>query len=959
MLSGVDRRRPSKAALFASALALLTAAAVPAIADTPQQARGSKPTAPQRFLASGLAPTLQRAGNGFVRVRIALTTDPVGAAAAKPRLSARLRARVSQADQRLLRRVPGAGRRVARRQEAAREAAIEQLARPARAATAEQRPLWRAVSAVGGRVLAGDPLTNTIVALVPRGLLRALAARSDVRAIEPAPLLRHRAATGLGLSTAAVGAPSWSSAGFTGGTGPSDASPVDLAIAGDEIQQDHPAFAGITFQNPPGSDPSGIDHGTAVASIAVSRGASGCPKCVPDDAERKGVAPGVDTVLDASLIYGNPYVWALGITQTLNTDGDQLVGVSDPAEVINNSHGTSAAADDDMGLQIDDIIVSSLGTTIAYPAGNSGPARSVETPCIAYNSLCMGAYRHLGTEDPADDVVADFSSRGPSPGGRKKPDMVAIGITSYAERRWADSTKGLWSASMDGTSWAAPQAAGAAALLAGSGISDPAMQKAILVNSSRLGRATPTDPMGTQTGWQPDWGWGALNLAGALTERANGAASSVPGGSARFYRASSVGAADRATLVWHRRATAACLTGQCMALTMTLTNLDLQQLDPATGAVVAQSNSPIDNVEQIRSPGVAATAIYKVKATSTVDGLAAEPFAISAARQLTPLVTPEPVVTVDVAAGVQRAGDEATVTATVRNASPDLTGEDAGVALQLPEGVELVAGAQARSLGTLGTSSPAQTFTWTVRGTTDGIKGITARAQASRYGETFASTATDSFTVDAAGPSPTIAAPQGTTVERALAVAWGATDAHSGIDGYDVQTSTDGQPWSTWLAGTSLTQATYSGLAGHRYRFRVRATDSLGNVSAWLESGETAIADQQPEHRPPGGGTTGSTPAKSDPSVGLSRVRRTRAGITVNGSIAAAASGGVTVTYATKIGRKTYRSRLFVRVRSGRFKATLDLPARARNARRGTVEIKYRGDAAFAPQTIKRTVTTR
>ena len=36
---------------------------------------------------------------------------------------------------------------------------------------------------------------------------------------------------------------------------------------------------------------------------------------------------------------------------------------------------------------------------------------------------------------------------------------------------------------------------------------------------------------------------------------------------------------------------------------MTLTNLDLQQLDPATGAVQAQSNSTIDNVEQVRSPG--------------------------------------------------------------------------------------------------------------------------------------------------------------------------------------------------------------------------------------------------------------------------------------------------------------------------------------------------------------------
>ena len=135
---------------------------------------------------------------------------------------------------------------------------------------------------------------------------------------------------------------------------------------------------------------------------------------------------------------------------------------------------------------------------------------------------------------------------------------------------------------------------------------------------------------------------------------------------------------------------------------MTLTNLDLQQLDPATGAVQAQSNSAIDNVEQVRSPGAAADAIYKVKATSTVDGLAGR--AVRARRPLgrsrrSPLRSPA--VTVDVDAATQRASDTATVTATVRNPSADLTAENASVTLQLPAGVELLSGAQTRNLGTL------------------------------------------------------------------------------------------------------------------------------------------------------------------------------------------------------------------------------------------------------------------
>ena len=175
--------------------------------------------------------------------------------------------------------------------------------------------------------------------------------------------------------------------------------------------------------------------------------------------------------------------------------------------------------------------------------------------------------------------------------------------------------------------------------------------------------------MGTQTGWQPDWGWGAIDLAAALDQRTNFGTGDVPGGSARFYRASGVAAADRATLVWYRRASSACFTGRCEPHAMTLTNLDLQQLDPATGAVQSESASSIDNVEQVRSPGAAGDVVYKVRATSAVDGLGAEPYALAARRPLTPLATPRPQVSLDVEDGVRRPGDTATVTATVRNPS--------------------------------------------------------------------------------------------------------------------------------------------------------------------------------------------------------------------------------------------------------------------------------------------------
>src|SRR5207302_3938686 len=147
-------------------------------------------------------------------------------------------------------------------------------------------------------------------------------------------------------------------------------------------------------------------------------------------------------------------------------------------------------------------------------------------------------------------TILDFSSRGPTPGGRKKPDLVAVGSSEFANQHWLRDGN-LWSGG-SGTSLAAPQGAAAAALLAGSGITTPIAQKAILIDSARRGRATPSSSMGTQTGWQPDWGWGALNLTQALQERTHFYTSDVPGVEAQFYLASLQSAGDRATLVWNR-----------------------------------------------------------------------------------------------------------------------------------------------------------------------------------------------------------------------------------------------------------------------------------------------------------------------------------------------------------------------------------------------------------------------
>jgi spore germination protein YaaH len=64
-------------------------------------------------------------------------------------------------------------------------------------------------------------------------------------------------------------------------------------------------------------------------------------------------------------------------------------------------------------------------------------------------------------------------------------------------------------------------------------------------------------------------------------------------------------------------------------------------------------------------------------------------------------------------------------------------------------------------------------------------------------------------------------------------VTWTGQDDWNGIVGYDVQVSTDGGPFASWLIGTTETGDSFQGSSGHNYSFRVRATDGAGNVGPW------------------------------------------------------------------------------------------------------------------------------
>jgi serine protease AprX len=204
-----------------------------------------------------------------------------------------------------------------------------------------------------------------------------------------------------------------------------------------------------------------LGHGTLVAGIAA--GSS-------PDGRYVGVAPGstiyalnvyrADGVVSGDVIEALQWVFV-----NARADNIRVVNLS-LSEVSAGSYRQSAL----------DLAVERLwaeGVLVVTSAGNSGPAPVNAAPANDPLALTVGAFDDEGTIGPADDTIASFTPAGSTADGFAKPELLAPGVgivstlpagTILAGQAPADDLVAPAYAKVNGTSFAAPQVAGAAAI---------------------------------------------------------------------------------------------------------------------------------------------------------------------------------------------------------------------------------------------------------------------------------------------------------------------------------------------------------------------------------------------------------------------------------------------------------------------------------------------------------------
>ena len=271
--------------------------------------------------------------------------------------------------------------------------------------------------------------------------------------------------------------------------------PVTVSI---EIEAGDSGPGKVVFHIPTGS------HGTHVAGIAAGYGLNGIQGF-------DGVAPGAqvlslkigDNRLSGGSTVTESMKKALEFAGRWGRDHQRPV-------VVNMSYGIGSELEGQADIErfVDRFAEENPQVVLVFSAGNSGPGLStVGSPAAALHALAVAAAYTpansrdlLGASDSTEKLF-HFSARG---GELAKPDVTAPGIASSSIPYWERSDL------FRGTSMAAPQVAGAAALILSS-IRDQALPW----NSGMLKRAFIESARPVEGYGRLDTGGGMVNVAAA------------------------------------------------------------------------------------------------------------------------------------------------------------------------------------------------------------------------------------------------------------------------------------------------------------------------------------------------------------------------------------------------------------------------------------------------------------
>lgn len=256
-------------------------------------------------------------------------------------------------------------------------------------------------------------------------------------------------------------------------------------------------------------------HGSHVAGITAANDMLG-------NSVFDGAAPG------AKLVSARACSWGGGCTAAALTDGMVELVVNRRVDVVNMSIGGLPALNDGNNARsrLYTRLINDYGVQLFISAGNSGPGiNTVGDPSVADGVVSVAAgvskktwLANYGSTVSTKYNLFNFSSRGPREDGGFKPNITAPGSAISSTPTWQPGSPvaeagyalppgyGMF----NGTSMAAPQATGAAALLLSAakandrGVSPAALRRAIF-SSAKWIEGVPAHGQGN----------GQFNVAGA------------------------------------------------------------------------------------------------------------------------------------------------------------------------------------------------------------------------------------------------------------------------------------------------------------------------------------------------------------------------------------------------------------------------------------------------------------